>query len=35
VVTFGNVEVTGLIIEGRGAGGEGLADAVRGGKIVE
>lgn len=34
-VTFGGVEVAGLVVKGRGAGGEGLAEAVRGGKIVE
>lgn len=32
---FDNVEVTGLVTEGREAGGGGLAETVRGGKIVE
>lgn len=34
-VTLDGVEVVGLVTEGRGAGGEGLAETVRGGKIVE
>lgn len=34
-VTLGSVEVVGLDTDGRGVGGEGLAEAVRGGKIVE
>lgn len=33
--TFDSVVVTGLVPEGREAGGGGLADTVRGGKIVE
>lgn len=32
---FGSVEVVGLVVEGREAGGGGLAETVRGGKIVE
>ena len=35
MVTFGSMEVAVFVIKGRGAGGGGLADAVRGGKIVE
>jgi hypothetical protein len=32
---FGSAEVVGLVAEGREAGGGGLAETVRGGKIVE
>ena len=32
---FGGVEVVGLVTEGRETGGGGLAETVRGGKIVE
>lgn len=35
VVVIGNVEVAGLVTEGRDADGGGLAETVRGGKIVE
>ena len=34
-MVVGSAEVVGVNIEGREAGGRGLAEAVRGGKIVE